>query len=459
MANVCLVIIDGFGISDNSIGNATLESHFIDNFKTSDNYIELYAHGEFVGLPEGVIGNSEAGHQTIGSGRTVPQGLIMINKAYENGCLKNKIEELPIKSKKIHLIGMFSDAGVHSHIEHLNYILECIPTNHEVFVHAISDGIDVPPNTFDRYANMVDMVVSVSGRYFAMDRDNNWDRTEKVFRMLTQESYSEVNGDLNVSDEFIIPHRLKNIIINPEDTVIMFNFRADRMRQLYRKLKSYCKVFTLTEYENGDQNAILKKESTGNTISEWLSKNSKTQAHIAETEKYAHVTYFFNNGREIKFDKEEWIMVDSPRVTNFVYSPEMSMKKVTDECIECIEQGYNFIVINLAGPDLLGHTGDFSKTVESVRITDIQVRRIYDKCVESGYTLIVTSDHGNSEQMILNGKICKSHTTNRVPFILLNTDKKIIKTQTASLKDISPTILETMGLEIPSEMTGSSLIE
>lgn len=470
MKNVCLVIIDGFGISDDLTGNATLESNFISSLKTSDNYIELYAHGEFVGLPEGVIGNSEAGHQTIGSGRTVAQGLVMVNEAYENGRLRKRIKELQIKSRRIHLIGMLSDAGVHSHTDHLKYILECIPESYEIFIHAISDGIDVPPNTFNRYLSMFDNVVSVSGRYFAMDRDNNWDRTEKVFRMLTQDCNSEIKTDyignnytenkrICLDDEFIIPHKLKNGSISPEDTVIMFNFRADRMRQLYKKLKSYSDTFTLTEYEDGDQNAILKKESGCNTISEWLSKNRKTQAHIAETEKYAHVTYFFNNGREMKFENEEWIMVDSPRVPTFICSPEMSMEQVTDKCIECIGGYFNFIVINLAGPDLLGHTGDFEKTVESVRITDAQIKRIYEECLKNEYVLIITSDHGNSEQMILDGKICKSHTNNKVPFILLNTDRKIVKSQHASLKDISPTILKIMGLEIPSEMTGRSLIE
>lgn len=466
MALVCLVIIDGYGISETTEGNATVASHFIQKLKKSNDCLEIFAHGEYVGLPAGNMGNSEVGHLTIGLGKTVEQSLLMINRAFESGELGRSLKNLKLSNGKIHLIGMISDGGIHSHRDHLQFILECLPSKEDIFVHAISDGIDVPPGTFLSYTKPFNNIVSISGRYFAMDRDKNHERTDKVFKTLTTPKYGLTNEEdmaglisNSEGDEFIEPILLRNEPILADSTVIFFNFRADRMRQLYNRMKNFCKVYTITEYEDGDPNAILKKPRVGTTLSEWISKHEKTQAHIAETEKYAHVTYFFNGGRETKYINEEWFVVPSPKVSNFVLTPGMAMKEVVDKCSECIEKQYDFIVVNLAAPDLLGHTGDFSKTVEAISIMDDQVSRLYKKAVEKNYVLVLTADHGNSEQMILNGEVCKSHTTNKVLFMAINTHMKLVGHDDASLRDIAPTICKLMGIPIPEEMAGTSLLE
>lgn len=465
MTKICLVIIDGFGLSENEKGNAANKSHFINYLMTKNDYLEIFASGEYVGLPCGNSGNSEVGHMAIGTGRVVYQSLLMIENAFRSGELKSQILKILNKSKNIHLFGMISDGGIHSHLDHLKYLIECVPKEYNVFVHAIADGIDVPPHTFKKFLSSFDNIVSISGRYYAMDRDNNEERTEKVFKMFTTPINDECDNIIdkislnNIADEYIEPSLLKNHPILPEDTVILFNFRADRMKQIYQKLKNYCTVYTITEYEDNDPNAIIKKQIVENTLPEVLSKNNKTQSHIAETEKYAHVTYFLNGGREKQHENEKWVLVPSPKVDNFTLAPETSMEKVTDKCIEDINNNIDFIVINLAGPDLVGHTGDYDKTVISVQVMDDQIKRIYDKAIENDYVLIITSDHGNSEQMILNGEVCKSHTSNKVLFMILNSEKSIISKRKASLIDIAPTVLKLMAIEFPSEMTGKPLIE
>ncbi|ELA42773.1 2,3-bisphosphoglycerate-independent phosphoglycerate mutase [Vittaforma corneae ATCC 50505] len=482
MKNVCLVIIDGYGISKEEVGNATTRSHYINKLKESNGYLEIFAHGKYVGLPDGKMGNSEVGHITIGSGRIISQSLIMIKNAFETGELKNIISRLKVSGKKIHLIGMISDGGVHSHLDHLKYLLECIPMKYSVYIHAIADGIDVSPDTFADFIQPFNNIVSISGRYFAMDRDMNYKRTEQVFQMMVNKENgpgisnnfggagcNAVNTNINdiirgivaksAGDEFIEPTLLINEPVTSDDTVIFFNFRADRMRQLYNRFKEFCRVYTITEYEDGDPNAILRKPSVENTLSEWLSKYNKTQAHIAETEKYAHVTYFFNGGKEFKFDNEDWFVLPSPKVEDFTLAPGTSMKEVANTCRECIEKKYDFIVINLAAPDLLGHTGNFEKTVEAVSIMDDQIKGIHEKAVKEDYVMVITADHGNSEQMVLNEKICKSHTTNKVLFMVLNSEKKLSGRPEASLKDVAPTVLHLMGIPVPGEMTGTSLLE
>lgn len=481
MKNVCLAIIDGYGIPTESAGDATVTSHYINKLKENSGYLEIFAHGKYVGLPDGKMGNSEVGHTTIGSGRVVNQSLVVIKDAFEGGNLENAIARLELSGKKTHLIGMISDGRVHSHLDHLKYLLRCIPKDTSVRIHAIADGIDVPPGTFADFAQPFGNIVSISGRYFAMDRDKNYERTEKVFQMMTRpkassgvgaalsntkygaanKSTSDAIRDIatkSASDEFIEPVLLVDEPIAPSDTVIFFNFRADRMRQLYSMFRGFCKVYTITEYEDGDPHAILRKPSVENTLSEWLSKHSKTQAHIAETEKYAHVTYFFNGGREVKFNGERWIMLPTPKVENFTQAPGTAMKEVADRCNECMEERYNFIVINLAAADLLGHTGDFEKTMEAVSIMDDQVRRIHEKAIQEDYALVITADHGNSEKMILHGRVCKSHTTNKVPFMVLNAEKKLAGRPDASLRDVAPTVLHLMGIPVPEEMTGAPLL-
>lgn len=462
MKNVCFVIIDGYGIAENSEGDATIESCFINKMKLSNKHLSLFAHGEFVGLQQGMIGNSEVGHMTIGSGRVIEQSFVLINKAYETGELKSKIQKLPLLNRKIHLIGMLSDAGIHSHIDHLKYILNCMPKTQEVFIHAISDGIDVPGGTVRSFVESFDNVASVSGRYFAMDRDKNFDRLEKFTKMLTSGTVIKKLDDVlstSTADEFIEPTLLKEAIISENDIALLFNFRADRMIQLYDKLKTICSTYTLVEYKENDPNALIKRMKVKNTLSECISATGMSQAHIAETEKAAHVTYFFKGGNRQVFKNEDLFIFQSPRVSTFAEAPATAMKEVADKCIECMKMNYNFIVINLAGPDLVGHSGDFEKTVESVSIMDAQFERIYKNCLDLNFALVITADHGNSEQMLLNGKVCKSHTRNKVLFLPLNTGRQVINKKNASLQDVAPSILMLMDIKQPDEMTGASLLE
>jgi len=463
MGKVCLVIIDGFGIpEDESCIGATDQATFVNSLCKADRFTKLSAHGQYVGLLDGMVGNSEVGHMTIGAGRVVKQAIALIDDAFKSGELKKKILNISKKGKTLHLIGLFSDGGVHSHIKHLRSLVDIISPTNEVYLHCIADGIDVPPSTAFNFASKFDNVVSISGRYYAMDRDKNWDRTKMVFDVLTngrsvKQDISEVTQE-GIPDEFIKPCLLRDCPIRKEDTVIMFNYRADRAKQLYSLLKDFCETHTLFEYFDGDPNSLVKKPLIENTLPEWLSKHEVRQMHIAESEKYAHVTYFFNGGRDFQYNLEERIIIPSPKVDNFEKTPALSMASVADECIKSIKEGYGFIVVNLAGPDLIGHTGNLEKVKESVRVADRQVERIYKECLKNDYALFITSDHGNSEQMVHNGTKVKSHTKNKVPLIVLNANRSVKDRGNGSLRDISPSILKILGVPVPEDMTGSDLI-
>ncbi|KAM0680727.1 hypothetical protein GINT2_001000 [Glugoides intestinalis] len=462
MKNVCLVIIDGYGIPENGDGDATIKSHFINRMKLKSQHLSLFAHGEFVGLQEEMMGNSEVGHMTIGSGRVVEQSFLIIKKAYETGELKLEIQKRLLLNRRIHLIGMLSDAGIHSHVDHLKYILNCIPKCYEVCIHAIADGIDVPSGTIRSFIGSFDNVTSVSGRYFAMDRDKNFDRLDKFIKMLTAGTVVKKLEDVLAiaeADEFIEPTLLKDVIVSENDTALLFNFRADRMIQLYDKLKNICPTYTLIEYKENDPAALIKKGKVKNTLSEWISMKGMLQAHIAETEKKAHITYFFKGGNHEVFKNEDHFILQSPTVTSFSEAPATAMKEVASKCIKCIKMKYNFIVINLAGPDLVGHSGDFEKTIEAVSIMDTQIEWIYKQCLDSDFALLITADHGNAEKMLLNGKVCKSHTRNKVLFLPLNTGMQVINKKSASLQDVAPSILAILDIKPPDEMTGESLLE
>lgn len=468
--NVCLVIIDGYGISETVEGNAAIESTYINNLKETEGHLGIFAHGKYVGLPDDKTGNSEVGHMVIGSGRVIKQSLVLINNTIKSGDMEKILGDLDITGK-IHLIGMLSNGGVHSDVEHIAYVEECLGKKHNVTVHAISDGIDTASGMFLELSKQIKNIVSITGRHYAMDRDKNFERTDAAFNMMTGKSKSKILvsesevrsaiediAKVGIEEEFIQPMLLKDEPVNPEDTVIFLNFRPDRIRQLYSNFRDFCKVYTIVEYEDGDENAILKKTDVKNTLSEWLSKHNKKQAHIAETEKYAHVTYFFNGGKEIKYDGEDWIFVSSPKVSSFTLAPGTAMEEVTERCCDCIDAGYDFIVVNLAAPDLLGHTGDLHKAKEAVIIADKQISRIHKKCIDTNYTLIITADHGNCEEMLQNGEICKAHTTNKVPFLALNSGMKLLEREDASLSDVAPSVLYLLGVDLPDEMTGKSLI-
>ena len=462
MPKVCLIIIDGFGISKYQTGNSTQVCKFIWNLMKTEKSVELHASGKWVGIVDGVAGNSEVGHLTLGSGRVIEQSLLKIPRLYHNGELKQLISNLPKISKRVHLVGLLSDGKVHSDYNHVKYITNSLPEQHEIFIHAISDGIDTLPKTFKKFFNKFSNIASVSGRYFSMDRDQNWMRIQKSFDMMTKGIMQNFDIDKlyadGIHDEFIEPVLIGEERIEPADTVILFNFRADRMRQLYSKFKEYCITYTLTDYELDDPNSIIKTESIENSLSKWLEIHQKNQVHIAETEKYAHVTYFFNGGKEIKQENEHWIIVNSPKTESFVRTPGTSMKEVIDETVKHIHQGFDFIVANLAAPDLVGHTGDLEKTTESCSILDNLIQNVYKSCLQNGYTLLLTADHGNSECMIYEGDVNKSHTTNKVPFIVINSELKVEIREEYSLKDVAPTILKILNLPKPKEMTGCSIL-
>lgn len=458
----CLIIIDGFGISEES-HKFPEDAKFLSKLKTECHYLEIFASGEHVGLFKGMVGNSEVGHLTIGSGRIIDQAMKRIRKSYYSGRLKEKIRGLRFNGKVVHLIGLLSDAGIHSHTKNLKYIIRCLPKDCKILIHAISDGIDVPPRTIEEFMEPYNNIVSVTGRYFAMDRDQNWDRTEKTIKMLINGPTKEFNiknlYNLGVEDEYIEPCMIEDACIKNDDIVIIFNHRPDRVKQLYLCLKKHCTTYTLYEIMENDSHALVSKHIVSHTLPEWIYNKGLSQIHIAESEKSAHVSSFFNGGREIQYPLEELIIIPSPKAKYFEQTPEMSMIKVGEVVIQNIlKKEHDFILVNFAGPDLIGHTGNIEKVKMSIKKVDNVIESIYKACIDNGYALVITSDHGNCEQMFKNGQKCKSHTTNKVPLFIINTDKKLRKTSEPSLKDIAPTILCIMGLSVPKEMTGESLV-
>ncbi|KAF7684348.1 2,3-bisphosphoglycerate-independent phosphoglycerate mutase [Astathelohania contejeani] len=476
MKKVCLVVIDGWGESKQTTGNAILSARtpWMDLLKTSNKTYYLHAHGEYVGLPSGQMGNSEVGHMTIGSGRVVPGELVRINKEIERGGM-NISSFSDFLQKRVHFIGLLSDGGVHSHINHLKALIKLYKTK-EIFVHCIADGRDTAPKCYLNYHDElqkfldkegVGNIASVSGRFYSMDRDKRMERTNKSYEMLTkgpatqkpiQEIISEAYKIIK-TDEFIEPVLLKEEgVIKSGDMVIFFNFRADRMRQLVKKVSEIpdISVITLTDYGIKAM-PIFTKQKIDATLSEVISRAGYNQAHIAETEKYAHVTYFFNGGKEDSLRGEHRIMVPSPQVRSYDQKPEMSVFLVVEEVFKKMGEGVEFIVCNLAPPDMVGHTGNFNATKEAILATDESIGLIYEACKEKNYVLIVTADHGNAEEMIgENGEIITKHTTNKVPFIICGDEGKP-KEGEYSLQDVAPTILNIMGIPCPKEMTGSSL--
>ncbi|KAI5169627.1 2,3-bisphosphoglycerate-independent phosphoglycerate mutase [Pancytospora epiphaga] len=490
MRKVCLVIIDGFGVSNKFHGNATTAAKFIDKKKLTSKWIKLKASGKYVGLPEGYSGNSEVGHMTIGAGRRIEQSLLCINRYWNTGIFTSRINKLSLATR-VHIVGLLSNGGVHSHIDHLKHLLAVVPG--DVFVHTIADGIDTPPDQFFKFLSSINCrVATISGRYYAMDRDGNDERVTSVFNAMTAEEYpvnlldldnpssksfdikksisnfpnitkKERNRfiDYKYADEYIPPVRLVQDRIKPEDAIIFYNFRADRMRQLVKLFKKYKHVYTMTDYGLDDTvNVIFRTQKPLNTLAEWLEKHSLTQAHIAETEKYAHVTYFFNGGDETLLSGETRFLVKSPSVNGFDETPETAMNEVKSKCINAINLGFDFIVINLAAPDLVGHSGNFEAAIKAVKTADEIVKELHQFCSKTGYMLMITGDHGNSEQMEKN----KSHTTNDVPLLLIGAASGIELLSEDSmdnpgeLADIAPTILDLMGIPAPDEMTGRSLI-
>ena len=502
-----IIVLDGWGIGKEYKGNATYRANTPNFDLLMQKYpnTTLKASGKEVGLPEGQMGNSEVGHLNIGAGRIIYQEFTRISNAVETGEFYKKgefieaIEKAKKNNSKLHLMGLFSHGGVHSHSSHLYALLELAKKENfeDVYIHCILDGRDVPPKSAVKDLKELEekikeigvgKIATVSGRYYSMDRDKRWDRTEKAYNaMLLGEGIEsnnpieavEISYEDDVTDEFVVPTVIMEkgepvATIDNNDSVIMYNFRPDRARQITRaivdekfegfdrKKKANTFYVTMTQYDKTIENVKVayKPESYKNTLGEYVSSLNMKQLRIAETEKYAHVTFFFNGGVEEPNPGEDRVLIPSPKVSTYDLKPEMSVFEVKDELIKRLkEQDYNLVVLNFANPDMVGHTGDIQAAVKAVEAVDQCLGEVVDEIVRKNGKILITADHGNSEEMldIDSGAKLTAHTTNIVPCIIVGEGKA--KLREGILADISPTILEMLGENIPQEMTGKSLIQ
>ena len=504
-----LMILDGYGLNDKTEGNAIAEANtpVMDKLMAECPFVRGNASGMAVGLPDGQMGNSEVGHLNMGAGRIVYQELTRITKEiedgtfFENPALLDAVNNCKKNDSSLHMFGLVSDGGVHSHNTHLYGLLELAKRNglSKVYVHAFLDGRDTPPASGKGFVEELEKemqkigvgeVATVTGRYYAMDRDNNYDRVEKAYLALTKgeglETPSATEGiqasyDRNETDEFVKPTVVKKngapvATIKDGDSVIFFNFRPDRAREITR---SFCdddfkgfareKKLNLTyvcfsDYDPTIPNkeVAFHKISVTNTFGEWIAAHNMKQVRLAETEKYAHVTFFFNGGVEEPNRDEERILVNSPKdVATYDLKPQMSAYEVCDRLVECIKSGkYDVIIINFANPDMVGHTGVEAAAIKAVEAVDECVGRAVEAVKEVDGFLFICADHGNAEQLIdyETGAPFTAHTTNQVPFILVNADPSYKLREGGCLADIVPTIIELMEMEQPAEMTGKSLL-
>lgn len=499
-----LMILDGYGLSNQTEGNAIAQAKtpVMDAIMAKYPHVKGDASGMAVGLPDGQMGNSEVGHTNMGAGRIVYQMLVKITKDIENGtffeneALGKAIENCKKNNSALHLMGLLSPGGVHSHMEHLYGLLELAKRNdiEKVYVHAYLDGRDVPPSSAAEYMEEavekikeigVGSVATISGRFYAMDRDNAWDREEKAYAALVcgegvqeddpvqaiKNSYAN-----DVTDEFMLPTVVdKNGMIKEKDSVIFFNFRPDRARQLTRAFvdpdftgfERRDGYFPLTfvcmaQYDAEMPNVLVAypPEELTMTFGEYLSKNGKTQLRLAETQKYAHVTFFFNGGEEKQFEGEDRILVNSPKVATFDMKPEMSAYEVCDNLVTSIQSGkYDVIIVNFANPDMVGHTGIMEAAIQAIEAVDECVGKALDAILAVDGQMFICADHGNAEKLIdEDGSPFTAHTTNQVPFIVVNYDEDVTLREGGCLADIVPTLIEMMGMKQPEEMTGKSLL-
>lgn len=496
MSKVLLLILDGWGQREEKAYNAI-------KMAQTPNYEQLiaqYPHsllaasGLAVGLPEGQVGNSEVGHITIGSGKAILQELPRINQALTSGEFKSNtallasLKKLKETNSTCHLVGLISDGGVHSHIAQIitlaNFIQE---QDIKVKLHAIIDGRDVAPKSAKKYLELIDAaqieIASVSGRFYAMDRDNRWERIEKAFSAISQGGQTKFVNPLQVieesyaqgiSDEFILPHSAQSYHgFQANDAVIFTNFRADRIRQIAasitspefnqfkRQLPKLSSTLMMTKYS--DQlsqyiETLFPHEAPKETLGEIIAGHGLRQMRIAETEKYAHVTYFFNGGREEQFAGENRILIPSPKVATYDLQPEMSLAKVTEAIIQAMEQRYDLIVANFANADMVGHSGNLEATIKAIEAIDRALGEIIEVLKKSDYEMIITADHGNAEEMMdtKNNQPLTSHSLNPVPIIYYG--KKKIELKDGTLADVAPTILKLMSIDKPKTMKGNPLI-
>jgi 2,3-bisphosphoglycerate-independent phosphoglycerate mutase len=471
---VVLVILDGWGLAPPGPGNAVelADTPVFDRLWAEYPHTTLEASGQAVGLPPGQMGNSEVGHLTIGSGRILFQDLMRVNKAiddgsfFENPALVSAFE----RGKSVHLLGLVSYGGVHSHMDHLKALLRFAPE--KTWVHAFTDGRDVSPTSavHDLDELSSDRIATVAGRYYAMDRDQHWDRTDLALAAIAggegvqgSDPVQEVERSYakDVTDEFIEPVVFSDRPrLEPEDTAIFFNFRPDRARQLtQRLLASHFDVTTMTRYRDDlDCPVAFEEQEVHETMAEVCAEHGMRQLHVAETEKYAHVTYFFNGGREEEWSGEQRILVPSPRdVASYDLKPEMSAAQVAEEFDRAlVDDGFGFAIVNVANPDMVGHTSSIPATVKAVEATDAALGRILAAVDREGGVALVTADHGNAEQMLAaDGKPHTAHTSNPVPLVITNRDVSL--REGGELSDLVPTAISLLGLAKPLQMSGQDL--
>jgi len=473
---VALVILDGWGCAPAGPGNAVelAETPNFDRLWRTFPHMTLEASGGTVGLPPGQMGNSEVGHLTIGSGRVLFQDLMRVNEAIEDGSFfENPALTAAFEhGERVHLLGLVSHGGVHSHIDHLRALLGFAPE--KTWIHAFTDGRDVSPHSaeHDLAELPVDRISTVTGRYYAMDRDGHWERTQRAFDAIVEGKGEEASDPIEavrrsyergITDEFIEPITItgRPRLRPARDTAIFFNFRPDRARQLSMKLvEAGADITTMTKYRSDlDVPVALPEQEVQETLAEVLSEHGVRQLHVAETEKYAHVTYFFNGGREQEWAGETRILVPSPRdVASYDQKPEMSAGEATARFVEELDRdGYRFAVLNLANPDMVGHTGSIPAAVKAVETADECLGEIVEAVSRNGGVALITADHGNAEQMLERDGVSPhtAHTTNPVPLIV--TDPEVTLANTGELSDLSPTVLGFLGLRQPLQMTGKPL--
>jgi len=503
---VLLMILDGWGIATNPAVSAIdkAKTPFVDSLYTKYPHAKLEASGLAVGLPAGQMGNSEVGHMNIGAGRIVYQDLVKINQAVSNGelnehpVLKEAFAKVKASGKKAHFIGLVSDGGVHAHINHLKGLCDAAKFNglDQAFIHAFTDGRDTDPKGGIKYLedlqsyleNSTGQIASVVGRYYAMDRDNRWERVKLAYDAMVKgegEKSKDIlasikkSYDNNVTDEFIRPiihvgaDNQPLAKIEEGDLVICFNFRTDRGREItqvltqrdfedYHMKKLDLDYITFTNYDETFQNVkvLFEKDNLNNTLGQVLESAGKKQIRIAETEKYPHVTFFFSGGREKEFEGESRILCPSPKVATYDLKPEMSAYEIASKInSELKKKSADFICLNFANADMVGHTGDFDAAVKACEAVDECANSVITTALDNDYTIIVIADHGNSDMMINeDGTPNTAHTTNLVPFIMVD-NKDQIQVNDGKLGDLAPTILKLMGIEKPAEMTGDILIK
>jgi 2,3-bisphosphoglycerate-independent phosphoglycerate mutase len=504
---VALIILDGWGINESCESNAVCQAQTprLDDLASNNPESWLNASGLAVGLPDGQMGNSEVGHLNLGAGRIVYQDLTRISKSIEDGefftnpVLHEALDRIRTAGGKLHLMGLVSDGGVHSHNSHIYALIELARREGvEVCVHAFMDGRDTPPRSGAGYLEQLEAemtrldhgrIATVTGRYYAMDRDNRWDRVERAWKAMVMADGHQVDSsaaaiqsayEAGQTDEFVEPRIIQKDgeptgRISDHDGIIIFNFRADRAREITRTFtqpdfSAFAQAQTpqlstfvcLTEYDETFALPIaFAAESYPNILGEVVAKAGLKQLRIAETEKYAHVTFFFNGGVEAPFVNEDRALIPSPKdVATYDLKPSMSAPEVADEAIRRIQSGsYDLIVLNFANPDMVGHTGVLDAAISAMETVDQCAGRVIDALVEAGGCALLTADHGNCEMMADgNGSPHTAHTANKVPLILVNPENRDVNLQAGTLADIAPTILNLMGLEVPVEMTGKNLI-